>query len=344
MKKLKGAVVGCGMISKYHLMGWQRLENVEIKALVSRNTDNAKKRIEFAPGATIYSDYLEALEKEDLDFVDILTPPHVHAWYCLEAKKRGIHIICQKPITDNLDDAHTLVNVFEGYDKLFAIHENHRYRPWFTDMQQKLKEGFFGEKHYVHIQQLNPSEPDVAYKLAMKEGVLLEHGTHLVDMTHALFGTPLRTYARLHHMSKKLTGENFAHVMFEYPETTVCIDVGWKPGGVQQASFLLTGDEGEAYYQGSMVRGGDSRYRLMNGKEVVLDEQRNSADDYVESFYLFEKECTELMLNGNVHQVTQSGAENIKSLASTFAAYESAYTSSIMEIKSLEKVNLGILK
>ena len=320
------------MISEYHLKGWQRIEDAEISVLVSRNIDNAKSKLEFAPKAKIYTDYIEALDNEELDFVDILTPPHVHRWYCEEAKKRNLHVICQKPIADSIEDAREMVREFDGYEKLFAIHENHRYRPWFQEIKKMLDEGFFGTPHFVHIQQLNPSEPGVAYKLEMDPGVLLEHGTHLVDMAHALFGSPERTYARIHHISKKINGESLAHVVFEYPETTVTIDVGWKPGGVQQASFLLSGDEGEAYYQGSMVRGAESRFRLTKGKDIVFDNDRNPVSDYEESFYLFEKECTEKMIDGKVQNITQSGAENLKSLESTFASYQSANEKTIVTI------------
>jgi len=331
MKKLKGAIVGCGMISEYHLKGWNRIPEVEITALVSRNAENAENRLNLAPHAKIYTDYLELLEKEPLDFVDILTPPHVHKEYCLAAKNKNLHVICQKPIAGDIVQARSLVKAFEGYEKLFAIHENHRYRPWFQAVQQKLDEGFFGQPHFVRFEQLNPSEPGVAYKLEMDPGVLLEHGTHLVDMAHALLGTPERTYARLHHISKKIKGESLAHVVYEYPATTVCIDVSWKPGGVQQASFLLSGEDGEAYFEGSMVKGDRSRFRLVKGKESILDEARNPYDDYVESFYLFEKECATAMLNGN-HQVTQTGSNNLVSLEATFKSYEAGWIKEIVSI------------
>jgi len=331
MTKLKGALVGCGMISEFHLMGWQRIPEAEIVALVSRNPDNAQKRIDLAPGANIYTDFETALSRGDLDFVDILTPPHVHESYCLLARKAGLHVLCQKPIADDIESARALVDAFEGYDKLFAIHENHRYRPWFQTVIDKYKEGFFGHAHFVRFEQLNPSEPGVAYKLEMDPGVLLEHGTHLVDMTHALLGTPDRTYARLQHISKKIKGESLAHVVYEYPDTTSIVDVSWKPGGVQQASFLLAGEEGEAYYQGSMVKGETSRFRLTNGKEVVLDETRSPYDDYVESFYRFEKECVEAMLSGRLN-VTQTGRNNLISLETTFRSYQSAREKCIVNI------------
>jgi hypothetical protein len=55
---------------------------------------------------------------------------------------------------------------------------------------------------------------------------------------------------------------------------------------------------------------------------VIDDETRSPYDDYVESFYLFQRECVAAMLGRGV--ITQTGAENLKTLLNTFAAYESA--------------------
>lgn len=324
MAKLKGGLVGCGMISEFHLKGWARIPDVEITALCSRNPANAEERLHLSPGAEIFTDYGKMLETGGLDFVDILTPPFVHKQYCLQAMEAGVHVICQKPITDNLEAGRELVAAFGNYPKLFAIHENHRYRPWFRTVMEKAAEGLFGAIRFCRWEQHNPTEPGVAYKLEVEKGVFLEHGTHLVDMMRALMGEPESVFARMHRVSEKIAGESLTHATYAYENATAAIDVAWKPEGVQQASFLLEGEKGEAYFQGSMVRGGPSRLRLMEGKEVILDEQRDSAADYEESFYLFQLECAEAMLSGDTASIIQTGAENLSTLLATFKAYESA--------------------
>ena len=332
MKTLKGAVVGCGMISEFHLKAWQRIPEVAIVALCSRNPDNARRRLPLAPDAAIYKDYADMLREQSLDFVDILTPPFVHKPHCLAAKDKGLHVICQKPICDTLSDARSLVDAFKDYSGLFAIHENHRYRPWFQEVLKRACEGFFGRPHFVRFEQHNPTEPDESFKLEMKQGVFLEHGTHLVDMMRALLGEPLCTYARMHHVSPKLVGESLAHVNYNYSEATAVIDVAWKPGGVQQAGFVLVGDQGEAYFEGSMVRGGQSRFRLLQGDKILLDISRNAAMDYEESFYLFQRECTDAILSGEPDRITQTGPENFRTLICTFAAYEAAANNRLVDI------------
>ncbi len=79
-----------------------------------------------------------------------------------------------------------------------------------------------------------------------------------------------------------------------------------------------------------MTRGTASRFRVTQGDAGVIDETRSPYDDYVESFYRFERECAECMLTGR--PVTQSAARNFQTLAVTFAAYRSAETGRLIEI------------
>jgi D-apiose dehydrogenase len=321
--KLRLGLFGCGMISEFHLRGWRRIPEVEVVALGNRTVERAEaRRREFAPQARVYRDLRAMLDAAELDVVDILTPPALHREHCLLAKEAGLHVICQKPLCDDLDDARELVREMDGHPKLFAVHENHRYRPWFRDVLRLHGEGFFGRVHFVRVEHLNPTAPGEAYKLETEAGVLLEYGTHLVDMMRALLGEPGRVYARLHRLNPQVKGESLAHASYEYAHATAIIEAGWKKQGALQGSLLVAGEEGEAYYEGTLTRGEAARFRLFKGGEAVRDEARSPYDDYVESFYLFQRECVDAILGGAA--VAQTGAENLKTLAATFAAYRAA--------------------
>ena len=99
--------------------------------------------------------------------------------------------------------------------------------------------------------------------------------------------------------------------------------------------MLVEGDEGEAYLEGTMTRGESSRFRLMKGNDVLTDETRSPIADYTESFYRFERECVDSMLYGQ--SVTQSAAENLKTLTCTFAAYAAAEQGTIVRLADFYK-------
>jgi len=331
MARLRGGLFGCGMISEFHLRGWQRIPEVEIVALGNRTIARAEeRRAQFFPQARTYDNLEAMLERGRLDFVDILTVPALHRAQCELAMRAGVHVFCQKPLCDTLEDARALVAAAAGHSRLFAVHENHRYRPWFQRILALRREGFFGTVRLLRLEQHDATEPPEAYKLQTERGVLLEYGTHLVDMMIALFREPRRVYARTHRLNPRVRGETEALVVFEYPETTVVIDIAWKTGGLAHGGLVVEGDRGVAYYEGTLARGATSRFRLTQGATVVADESRSPTDDYVESFYRVERECVDCMLEGKPH--TQTGAENLRALLSTFAAYAAAEQGRIVEI------------
>ena len=334
MSRLRGGLFGCGMISEFHLRGWQRIPEVEIVALGNRTIARAQtRRDQFFPRAQVYDSLERMLENARLDFVDILTVPSLHRAHCLVAKAAGVHVICQKPLSDSLEDARSLVTAMADSPRLFAVHENHRYRPWFQRVHASLQEGLFGQPRVLRLEQYDPTEPPEAYKLRTEAGVLLEYGTHLVDMMVALLRSPTQVYARLHHVNGKMQGESHALVAYEYPESTALLDIAWQDRGIPHGSFLLEGERGSAYYEGTMARGQAARFRLLQDGRVLVDEVRSPYDDYVESFYLLERECVDAMLAGK--PATQTGAENLLTLIATFAAYRAAAEARLVSLSEL---------
>jgi predicted dehydrogenase len=311
------------MIAEQHLAGWARIPEVQIVALAdSRPAAAEARRAAHAPEARVYPDVASLLAAERPDFLDILTPPAVHAEHCRLALAAGVHVICQKPLCPELADARRLVEDMRASPRLFAVHENHRYRPWFAEVRRRFAEGFFGRPCYLRIEQLDPYPPREPFKSGGERAVMLEYGTHLVDMVRALLGEPLRVYGRLHRPNPDVRGDSLAHVLLEYPGATAAVEIAWKAHGLQQGGFLFVGERGEAMYEGRLTRGEQARFRLARGNEIVLDERRSPTADYGESFYLLQREVTDALLAG--HAPTQTGDENLRTLAATFAAYQSA--------------------
>jgi D-apiose dehydrogenase len=321
-KPLRGGVVGCGMISEFHLRGWQRIPEVQIVGLCDPSRPAAEaRRAAYAPEARLYADMREMLAAEALDFIDIITPPVHHAEHCRIAKAANVHVICQKPLCLDLDEARALVADMASSPKIFAIHENHRFRPWFSEVRRRHAAGFFGRIQYLRIDQFDPYEPKEKFKADAARGVVLEYGTHIIDMVRVLLGEPRSTYARAHSPNPRVRGESLAHITYAYEGATAVVDLAWKAAGMHQGGLILIGDRGEAYYEGRHTRDTSARFRLLSGNEVVLDQTRSPTDDYVDSFYQMERDVVDALLAGRAPE--QTGAENLKTLEATFASYRS---------------------
>jgi predicted dehydrogenase len=329
--KLQGALFGCGMISEFHLRGWSRIPEVEIVALCNRTAARAEeRRQQFVPEARVYTSLDALLASESLDFIDILTTPELHAVHCRAAMAAGLHIVCQKPLCESLESASALAAEAGRYPRCFSVHENHRYRPWFQDVLTLLHSGALGPLRFVRVEHLNATGPAVAYKQQAPTGVWLEYGSHLVDMMRALLGEPLAAHARMHHLNSSVRGESLLHATYDYPGCTAVVAAGWKQAALTQGSVLLCGAAGEVWYEGSLTRGDSGRLRVSAGPVVLRDETISPHLQYVESFYLLQREFIDALLGRN--PIKQTAEQNLRTLITTFAAYDSASTGQVVRL------------
>ena len=75
----------------------------------TKNLDRVKDRF---PGVKVYQDWRELLDKEkSLNSVNVSTPDHMHASITMRALKQGLHVYCQKPMTQTIYEARQVARV-----------------------------------------------------------------------------------------------------------------------------------------------------------------------------------------------------------------------------------------
>ncbi len=151
-RPLRGAVLGCGHISPFHLRAWARIEGVEIVALANRTLEKAQARArEFGvPLEHVYSDYRELVERERLDFVDIATAPHIHREQAESAARHGLPVLCQKPLAPSLEDARAMAAACAAAGVLLSVNENWRWSSWYRELKRLMLEGTIGATLRAH--------------------------------------------------------------------------------------------------------------------------------------------------------------------------------------------------
>lgn len=97
---LKVGLIGVGGISGAHIPVWESMEEVELTALC----DIRQERMEPYPKQHHYSDLDEMLKNEELDILDICLPTYLHADYAVRAMEKGIHVLCEKPVSLKPED------------------------------------------------------------------------------------------------------------------------------------------------------------------------------------------------------------------------------------------------
>lgn len=105
-KKIKIAIVGYGKRGKTHLRYYLKISDVEVVAICDVN-----KNIILSHNIEYYQDFKKMVKSEKIDAISICTPTDEHypiALYCL---KKGVHILCEKPITLTVKQAQKLLCV-----------------------------------------------------------------------------------------------------------------------------------------------------------------------------------------------------------------------------------------
>ena len=94
----------------------------------------------------------EARLKNGVEAVAIVTPNHVHYAAAREFLKRGIHVICDKPLTSTLADAKKLVKAAESSDALFVLTHNYTGYPMVRQAREMVAAGDIGKVRVVQVE------------------------------------------------------------------------------------------------------------------------------------------------------------------------------------------------
>ena len=109
------------------------------------------------PEARAYTDFRqmairEARLKDGIEAVAIVTPNHMHAPVAKEFLRRGIHVICDKPLTATLSEAKSLVRAAERSDALFVLTHNYTGYPMVRQARQMIANGDLGDIRVVQVE------------------------------------------------------------------------------------------------------------------------------------------------------------------------------------------------
>ncbi|MBZ8133760.1 Gfo/Idh/MocA family protein [Afifella sp. IM 167] len=94
----------------------------------------------------------EARLKDGIEAVSIVTPNHMHVPVAKEFLKRGIHVICDKPLSSNLRDAKRLAEVVEKSGAVFVLTHNYTGYPMVRQARAMVEEGRLGDIRVVQVE------------------------------------------------------------------------------------------------------------------------------------------------------------------------------------------------
>lgn len=189
-KTVKIGVIGAGTWGENHARIYMEHPNVEVAAICDLRVENAKK-LALSLGLSesiVYGNHIEMLNNVELDAVAIVTPDFAHYQVAIDCVKAKKHIIIEKPLTTNSEQAKEIIELVQQNNTRLMIDLHSRWSPLFHTAKLAVEQGEIGELQHAYLR-LNDTifVPTDMLKWADKSSVLWFLGYHAVDLIRWYF-------------------------------------------------------------------------------------------------------------------------------------------------------------
>jgi len=309
---------------------------VELAAVVDPDPE-VRTHVGATPGYGVLEDALEAVE---CDAVLVATPPgthHVVAKAALEARK---HVLCEKPLATNLQDAFDLVETADKAERVLMVSQNYRYNAPFRAVQRLLMEGELGELASIEISCRRDTRTLFApddFRYSMRHPYVLDMSIHHFDLIRAATGRDVRcVYAR----SWRVPDSPFVH----HPAVAAILDLeagvpviyqgDWathEPETSWNGEWEIVGEAGRLLWSGSKEDRGTGEVVFERwGRQPRPVEQRD--------LEFVEREATLQALRAAIEggkPPETAAADNVRSLAAMLGCVSSVESGEPVDVAAL---------
>ncbi|WP_424006926.1 Gfo/Idh/MocA family protein [Haloferax denitrificans] len=188
-RKYEVGVVGCGSIAtERHIPALQANPRVSLSTVYDHHWPNAEKTAEDFDIVNVYDNYDDFLSS-DLDLVTVSTPPFTHAEYSVQALESDTHVLCEKPMAVELEDARDMVSAANESSSELGIVHNFLYSRSVRKARRLVQEGKFGDIQYVKgIQFSSPRRDLPSWYTDLPGGLFFDESPHLLYLIEAFIG------------------------------------------------------------------------------------------------------------------------------------------------------------
>ena len=202
MKTIKIGIIGWGFMGRTHAHALRAMPlfypgagfRAEIAGICSRRLEKAREAAEELNVPSYTDDYRQLLAREEIDAVSVCTPNALHEEIALAALKAGKHLYIDKPLADTAQGARRIADQAEKSGVFTRMVFNNRYLPVTLRARELVDQGRIGrvlsfEGRYLHSGSIDPNKP-IGWKQTLQGGVLLDLGSHVLDLITWLCGYP----------------------------------------------------------------------------------------------------------------------------------------------------------
>jgi predicted dehydrogenase len=197
MSDLNVGIVGLGWVAGAHIETFKNVKGARVTAICSRRKQDPKElEKRFGIPIKVYTDYGKMLKDRSLQVVDICTPHPYHAEQAIAAAKAGKHLVIEKPICLNWNDAKAMRDAIRKAHVSACVCFEVRFSAHFQLAKSVVDQGLLGELHYGEVDYyhgIGPWYGQFSWNVKKDFGgsSLLTAGCHALDALLLLMDAPV---------------------------------------------------------------------------------------------------------------------------------------------------------
>lgn len=240
---MKVAIIGCGGMGNVHAAAYAKIPGVDIVGVCDIVPELAEA-LAGKTGATVYASFEDMLAQSECEAVSITLPSHLHKDYSIQAAKAGKHVICEKPIALQLEDAAEMIRVCEANNVRLFVGHVVRFFPEYARIRKAVTENKLGRLGVVHTKRIGSHPGDVRpwfKEMDKSGGVVIDLMIHDLDYLSWTLGEVRSVYGLL----KADHSQEYALATLVFASGAVAnVEAHWGFPGPFTTSIELAGSNG----------------------------------------------------------------------------------------------------
>ena len=303
---MRVAVAGAGAFGVKHLDGLQRIDGVEIVAVVSRRLEQAREVADTYGAAMATTEMEDVLGSSDVDAVILCTPTQLHAEQAIATMRAGKHVQVEIPLADSWADCRQVASVSEQSDLVCMVGHTRRFNPSHQWIHQRVVAGELSilqmDVQTYFFRRTNTNA--LGRPRSWTDNLLWHHAAHTVDLFQYQCASPIvRANALQGPIHAELGIPMDMSIQLESAAGQICtLSLSFNNEGPLGTFFRYIGDTGTYV----------ARYdELVTGRDEVVDV--SNVDVSMDGIELQDREFVSAIIEGR---------EPNASIRSVLACYE----------------------
>ncbi len=347
MSKIRFGIIGGGMIGPFHAEAISQLDDAELIGVATTREKTAKPFAEKFGVKAWYTDYRKLLQRDDIDVVNICTPPFLNEEITTSAAKEGKHVLVEKPIAINLRQADRMIEACQRAGVKLGVIFQSRFNKDVKRIKEAIDKGDFGKlimaDAYIKWFRTQEYYDSGAWRGTWDKeggGALINQAIHTIDLLQWFIGEVDSLYAFIDTTIHKIEVEDVVVAALRFKNGAMGVIEGSTaiyPG--MQRKMEIHGEKGMVIFEGDEIKLWDFVGQEKEGKEEekvrgledkkLGDTSSDPTHHSVENHKLQIKDFVEAIRKDTEPFV--NGLEGRKALEIVRAIYKSAKTKKMIK-------------